>query len=140
MKNKIFLMAAAVLIALSASLWAADVAGKWIANAPSSQGNVDITLDFKVDGEKITGTLDNPDVGPADIKDGIVKGDEISFHVVREFGGNELKIVWKGKISGDEIKFVRTVEGMEAFGGPGGAGGPGGGAPPSPEIIAKRIK
>jgi len=133
MKIKVFLVGAVILLALPVYLWAFDVAGTWIAQAPSQQGNVDIILKFNVDGEKLTGTLNNPIAEIVDIKDGKVKGDDVSFYVEREFGGNKIKIVWKGKASGDEIKFVRTVE-ME-----GSSGGPGGGFPPT-EIIAKRAK
>jgi len=56
---------------------------------------------------------------------------------VRKFGENEMKIAWKGKVSGEEIRFIREVEGGMA-GGAGGAGA--GGAAPTPEIIAKRAK
>jgi hypothetical protein len=32
--------------------------------------------------------------------------------VVRNFGGNDMKMVFKGKVSGSEIKFSRSMEGM----------------------------
>ena len=41
-----------------------------------------------------------------------------------------MKVVWKGKVSGDEIRFTRGIEGGMMGGGPGGAA--------APEIIAKR--
>jgi hypothetical protein len=128
MKCKVFCFAA-ILTALLAPAWAADVTGKWIAQAPGNQGNVDITLNFKVDGTTLTGTVDNPQAGPADIKDGKTDGDKISFHVVRKIGENDMKVVWKGVIAGDEIRFSREVE-----------GGMGGGQGASPEIIARRVK
>jgi hypothetical protein len=136
MKGKIISIGAVVLLAL-ASAWAADVTGKWIAHAPGAQGQGDseITLVFKVDGENLTGTLNNS-LMPGDVvlNEGKLSGDDISFSLVRKFGENEMKIVWTGKISGDEIKFTRVAQGGMA-GGPGG----GGGAPPT-EIIAKRAK
>lgn len=46
-----------------------------------------------------------------------------------------MKVVWKGKVSGDEIRFTRGIEGGMMGGGPGGAAGGGAAAP---EIIAKR--
>lgn len=142
MKNRLFLIGLVILLILPASLWAADIAGKWTAQAPSQQGNVELTLTFKVDGEKLTGTLENPDVGPADMKDGKIDGKNVSFHVVRDFNGMEMKIIWKGKITGDdEITFKRTVEmgGGGGFGGGGGQGGQGGQGAET-EIIAKRAK
>ena len=137
MKSKVISSAVIVLAVLLVSVWAADVTGKWIAPVHGDQGSVDITLNLKVDRTALTGTVDNPQAGPADIKDGKINGNEISFHVVRKFGENEMKIVWKGKISGEEIRFTREVEGVMT-GGAGGAGG--GGAAPTPEIIARRAK
>lgn len=126
MKTKYFSIGLVVLLALLASAWAADVAGKWSAKAQGA----DITLTFVVDGTKLTGTLDNSQAGPTDIKDGKIEGDQISFHVVRSMGESEIKITWKGTIAGDEIKFKREAQG--------GMGGPGGGS--AEEIIARRVK
>jgi hypothetical protein len=136
MKNRIFLVGAVILMFFTVSAWAADVAGKWIAEAPSGQQTSEITLIFKVDGTALTGTLDNSAMpGAIEIKDGKVRGDDVSFHVLRSFSENEMKVVWKGKVSGDEIRFTRAIEG----GGPGGGAGGGGGAAPD-EIIAKRAE
>jgi autotransporter translocation and assembly factor TamB len=129
MKTKHILVGAVVLLTLSACAWAADVAGKW---ATQAQG-AEITLTFKVDGNTLTGTVDNSQAGPADIKEGKINGDEISFAVVRKMGESEIKIMWKGKVAGDEIKFKREVQGGGGMGGPGGGGA-------AEEIVAKRVK
>lgn len=129
MKAKHILFGAVVFLTLSACLFAADVAGKWTAKAQGA----DITITFKVDGNTLTGTLDNSQAGAVDIKDGKIDGDNISFTVIRKMGESEMKISWKGTIAGDEIKFKREVQGG------GGMGGPGGGAA-AEEIIAKRAK
>ena len=142
MKKRMLLIGATILMILIVSAWAADVAGKWIAQAPSGQGTSEITLIFKVDGTTLTGTLDNSSMpGAIEIKDGKIQDDDISFHVLREFGGNEMKVVWKGKVAGDEIRFTRGIEGGMMGGGPGGgAGGDGGDGAAEPEIIAKRAE
>jgi hypothetical protein len=49
---------------------------------------------------------------------------------MRTIGQQEMKVLWKGKVAGDEIKFMRSTEG--------GAAGGAGGAPT--EIVAKRAK
>jgi hypothetical protein len=129
MKSKIILIGIVVLLGTVATVWAANIAGKWTAQAQGS----DITMDFKVEGTILTGTLENSQMpGAVDIKDGKIDGDNISFAIVRKMGETEMKIVWKGKIAGDEIKFKREVAGG------GGMGGPGGGA--AEEIVAKRAK
>jgi hypothetical protein len=122
MKTKHFLLSSFVLLALIASAWAADVTGQWKAQAQGA----DITLTFKVDGNALTGTVDNSMAGPTDIKEGKIEGDEISFYVSRKINESEMKITWKGKVAGDEIKFTRKAEG-----GTGGA---------AEEIVAKKVK
>ena len=140
MKNRILLVGVTLALAFGASVWAADVAGKWVAQMPGMQGTTETTFDFKVDGTKLTGTMTNPR-GEVAISEGKVSGDEISFVTVRRFGENEMKILWKGKVSGDEIRFTREFQGGPGGpgGGPGGPGGPGGGMGQQ-EIIAKRVK
>jgi hypothetical protein len=128
MKSKIILVGTMVLLAL-ASAMAADVTGKWIATIPGAQGQGDanVTLVFKADGNNLTGTLNNSQMpGEVAISEGKISGDNISFSLMRKIGETDMKIVWKGKISGNEIKFTREAQ-----------GGAGGGAP-APEIIAKR--
>jgi hypothetical protein len=160
MKSKILLVGAVVLLAVAAA-YAADVTGKWVAEMQGRNGTTQTTFDLKADGAKLTGTMQGAMGDPVAIQDGKVEGDAISFVVVRNFGGNEMKTTWKGKVSGDEIKFTREMQMPPGgFGGPGGGpggapggapgGGPGagagggqrmggpGGAPP--EIVAKRVK
>ncbi len=125
MKSRVVLLAATVMMFCAVLAWAADAAGKWTAQVPGRGGQMrETTFNFKVEGEKLTGTVsgmqgDNP------ITDGKVKGDDISFVVVMNFGGNEVKMNYKGKVSGDEIKFTREREG--------------GNMPPQ-EFTAKRAK
>ena len=135
MKGKVISLCAVVLLALT-SAWAADVAGKWTATVPGAQGQGESTITFvlKVDGEKLSGTLNNTQApGDVQIAEGKVSGDEISFSLTRDIGGTQTKVLWKGKISGDEIKFTRTTQGAA-----GAAGGGRGGA--ATEITAKRSK
>ena len=57
-------------------------------------------------------------------------GDTVSFVTVFSGGFGEMKIVYKGAIAGNEIKFTRSMEG-----GPGGGGGGRGGPM---EFVAKK--
>jgi len=123
MRN-LLLVALLGIFALVAS--AADVTGKWTAEVPGRGGNATTnTFVFKVDGAKLSGTMDGGRGGPVDISDGKVDGDNVSFIVVRNFGGNDVKISFKGKVSGNEIKFTRTIEGLDQ-------------APPPTEFTAKK--
>lgn len=105
-------MAVAVAI-LVAVVQAADVTGKWTGGVPTRDGGTrEATFNFKQDGEKLTGTMTGPQ-GDIELKDGVVKGDDVSFNVAMSFGGNDVKLIYKGKVAGDEIKFTRTREGAD---------------------------
>ena len=98
---------------LSLTALATDVSGKWLAQAPGRDGQThEVTFNFKVDGDTLTGTVTTPR-GDVEISDGKVSGNEISFTQTMQFGGNEVKLIYKGTLSGDEIKFTRTREGSE---------------------------
>ncbi|MDW8131616.1 MAG: hypothetical protein RMI94_13780 [Bryobacterales bacterium] len=95
-------------ILLAACAMAADVAGKWRAEFQTPDGQTRTSIfTLQVQGDKLTGTVSSPR-GEAPIQEGKVSGDEISFVVVREFGGNEVRIHYKGKVAGDELRL--TVE------------------------------
>lgn len=108
-RNWMTLAAMAAAIAMTAS--AADVSGKWNAQVPGRDGQMrEATYTFKVDGDKLTGSMSFPQ-GDQPIKDGKISGDNISFKVALEFNGNSIVLVFKGTVSGDQIKFTRSREG-----------------------------
>ena len=100
------------------SALAADVTGKWTALVPGRNGTQENTFALKQEGAKLTGTLSGGRGGDVQSTDGKVEGDTISFTVVRNFGGNEVKQMFKGTVSGNEIKFTRTMEGGQGGGQP----------------------
>ena len=63
-------------------------------------------LNFKATGENLTGTMSGRN-GDIPIADGKISGDDISFSVTQDFGGNSVKQTFTGKASGGEIKFKR---------------------------------
>ena len=116
---------------LSLTALAADVTGKWTAQMTGRDGQTrEQTFNFKVDGNALTGTLSGRQ-GDMEISDGKIDGDQISFTQSMEFNGNTMRILYKGTISGDSIKFTR-----ERQGGGGQAQGRKGGGPM--EFTAKR--
>lgn len=90
---------------LAVAAWAAGVSGKWTAQMPGRGGETrEVTFDLKADGAALTGSVSNPR-GATDISDGKVDGDTVSFSVVREFNGNQMKMNYTGKVEGDQIHF-----------------------------------
>jgi hypothetical protein len=93
---------------------AADVSGVWKAQMPGRDGETrEVTFNFKQSGETLTGTTSGFRGADVQISDGKVSGDEISFTVVREFQGNTMKMLYKGKIVGGEIQFKMQREGSD---------------------------
>jgi hypothetical protein len=149
---KIHVLVLAVLIfAVAAS--AADINGKWVAQVTSPSGSkTERVFIFQASGDKVTGTIVNIQIAqatfeekgkpamvgtlktqnadPQAISEGKITGDSISFAIVSQMFGQEMKTEYKGKVAGDEIKF--TVEQSGGMGGPGGGG--------AQEIVAKRVK
>ncbi len=81
-----------------------DPTGKWSYTSPGRDGATrtnSFTLKL-VDG-KLTGAV----VGrqqETPIEDAVIKGDEISFKVTREFNGNKMVSKYTAKIAGDTMK------------------------------------
>jgi hypothetical protein len=94
---------------LTVTAVAADVTGKWSGQVPSRGEAVATAFTFKVDGDKLTGTMTGPQ-GEVALQEGKVSGDQISFTTT---GGNA-KILFQGTAAGNEIKMTRTREGGQA--------------------------
>lgn len=91
---------------------AADVAGNWKATAEGPNGAMQRTFAFKVDGEKLTGETISSFAGKSEIRDGKIKGDDLSFQITVKIQGNEMDVAYKGKVVGkDEIKFTAGAGG-----------------------------
>jgi len=120
MKNKILSIAAFLLLGLLTSAWAGDLLelgnwilpGNWISKEIGRQGTVETVFSFKVNGMELTGTVANAQ-GETSIREGRISGDEISFVVIRNVGGNERKLAYKGQVSFNEIRFTLEVQGLK---------------------------
>ena len=79
--------------------FASDLAGRWEGKVPGPNGQeMQLAFTFKVDGDKLTGTVDSP-MGQSPIEDGKVNGSEVTFTV--QTPGEA--ITHDGKLSGDTI-------------------------------------
>ena len=90
---------------------AADISGKWVGDMPGRGGDATpTTFNFKVNGDKLTGTMTGPQ-GDIPLQEGKVIGSAISFSTTLDFGGNSVKILYKGTMSGDQMKMTRERDG-----------------------------
>jgi opacity protein-like surface antigen len=103
-----FLVLTALALAFLFTAYAADATGKWAAEFDTAIGVQKYTYDLKVDGSKLTGKAISQ-FGETDIREGKVNGDEIWFVEMLKFEGQDLRIEYSGKVSGDQIKFTRKV-------------------------------
>jgi autotransporter translocation and assembly factor TamB len=96
---------------LAAAAFAADATGKWTAEVTGRQGNMQtVTMNLKADGTTLTGSVQGARGGTADIQDGKVDGDKVSFTVTRKMQDNEIKIMYEGTVAGSTIKFKMHPE------------------------------
>lgn len=107
-----------LLLAASAlAMLAADVAGEWKATAEGPNGSMERTLSLKVDGSKLTGATVSAFTGKSTIEEGKVDGDAISFVITASIQGNEMKIQYKGKVTGaDSMSLTSQIAGGDGQG------------------------
>ena len=112
MKIRSGILLFATAAAVVASLHAAEITGQWRAEFDTQIGLQKYLFTLKTDGEKVTGKASS-DIGgekrELELKEGKLKGEEITFVEVLNFQGNDLRIEYTGKVAGDEIKFTRKV-------------------------------
>jgi len=100
-----------LLFALTAS--AADIAGTWKGSVQTPNGAMENTFVFKMDGDKLIGSVTMGQFGEAPISEAKLVAEDLSFVVVRDFNGNEFKLTYKGKFKDDQITLTVTVPGRD---------------------------
>lgn len=109
--RKIIVLAALALASVTFAN-AADVTGKWKSEFESQIGQMKYTYDLKADGDKLTGKAIRELEGAkteTEIKEGKLSGDEVSFVELVKRDDQEIRIDYKGKVAGDEMKLNRKV-------------------------------
>jgi hypothetical protein len=108
MKIAIYLTAS--LLLLAGLLAAADLTGSWKGQFDFNGTPVPQTLDLKADGEALTGSVTGLPAGVAQIKEGKIQGGAVTFWLITQYQGNDVKLVYKGQVSGEEIRFSMGTE------------------------------
>lgn len=97
----------------SVTALAADVTGNWKSVVETPTGSDERTFVFKQVGTALTGETSSAAVGKSVIESGAVTGDNVIFSITVKIPGNDLKIHYKGKLSGDSIKFVVDIPSIQ---------------------------
>jgi hypothetical protein len=100
------------LLLAASPVFAAEVDGNWAGALATPNGAVEIKFTFKADGAKLTGTSVSPDGMSVPLKDGKVDGNNISFAVDVNLGGQVITIPYTGKLEGGELKLHAELMGM----------------------------
>jgi hypothetical protein len=118
MTKKLLFVLTIMLIAVFGAM-AADISGKWTAEQPGRNGGAPrvTTFTFKVDGAKLTGSVSRPGRGGdpmvSEITDGKVDGNNVTFSVKMQMGGQEMVSTYKGTVSGDTMELETTRPGQD---------------------------
>ena len=105
MKLVLRLLSLIALISVLPGARAADPSGTWKGAFDYQGSTFSLTLNLKIDGTTVTGTLEGLSSTPAEIHDGTLADDTVTFWVNTDYQGQTYKLVYKGKIAADQISF-----------------------------------
>jgi len=119
MKTHRVLFAVVFLLMFAGTAPGADISGQWKAEFKTYYGQVpserevgETIFTFKQNGEELTGTVKSTALSETPIREGKVSGDNVSFVLIRSFGGRERKMTYTGTVVGNEIKFQTSIAGF----------------------------
>jgi len=101
---------ALVLLLAAGIAYAADIDGKWEGELDMMGQKTPVSYTFKAEGNVLTGSTPIMDQ-EYQIQDGKIDGNNISFSIVMNMG-QEMKIDYKGVLTGDELKLSFDMMGQ----------------------------
>ena len=100
----------ALFLFLAALAWPASLSGDWKGAFDFDGNSVPVVLHLTVKDAGVTGTMDGLPTSPTEIKEGKLDGDTLTFWVATDYEGTTYKLVFKGKVTDDEINFQFGTE------------------------------
>lgn len=110
MKKFLGLVGLFAFLAVQPSAHASDVTGTWNGAFDFQGTSISLTFHLTVAGGAVTGTVEGLPTTPAEIHDGKVDGDTVTFWVNTDYQGQTYKIVYKGKVAEGQIDFSFGTE------------------------------
>lgn len=93
-------------LAVATTAFAADITGKWVGNVDTPNGPIELTYEFKADGETLTGSVSSA-MGTVELTNGKIAGDTLTYEVQIETG----KITHEAKVNADGTEIVVKATG-----------------------------
>jgi hypothetical protein len=81
-----------------------DITGEWEVMVNAQGMNMPFTLTVAQEGAEFSGTMSNPEMGEARVRDGFVSGNEITFVLILSAGPQSMEARAEGRVTGDEIR------------------------------------
>jgi hypothetical protein len=106
MHMRLFILAMALTLMAGGLAFGADVDGKWTGTVQTPGGEMPITFMFKAEGATLTGAMLGQENKQIPIKDGKIDGNNISFSIPIDMGGETIQLAYKGVVSPDQIKLT----------------------------------
>jgi len=101
------------LILVATMAFAAPIDGKWAGEIAGMDGApMKLNYTFKADGATLTGSTQGPEGKEIAIKDGKIDGNNLSFSVSFDMGGQEMKMEYKGVLAGDDLTLSMDMMGQ----------------------------
>lgn len=88
-----------------------NISGKWEMAADAQGQQVPVTVEFKQDGAKLTGTLSSP-FGAGTIENGKVSANNVTGNLSVEIQGQPMVLQMEGKLEGDKMTGTLSGPGM----------------------------
>ncbi len=112
MKKNGMILLLSILALIVPTARAGDIGGQWRAEFDTQIGVQKYLFTFKTDGDKLTGKA-AVEAGDrkreAELTEGKITGDTVSFVEMLSIQGNDIRILYTGKIGTNEIDFKREV-------------------------------
>ena len=89
-----------------------DVTGTWNLKVVTPGGTQEVTLTLSQSGSAFTGTMANPMFGSADVKEGVISGNKISFAATVNVGGTSIDTNFNGTVDGNSMSGTVAVSGQ----------------------------
>jgi len=87
-----------------------DVTGTWKGNFDFQGTSMPLAIHLTSSAGVVTGTVEGLPTTPAEIHEGKLDGDTVSFWLNTDYQGQKYKLICKGKVSDGQIAFALALE------------------------------